>query len=126
MNTAEGEFYDRTHDFENEVAPLLQELKRVCNINRIPMFVCVATKNTPEGATYKSDILSPAQFDLKLKENYFSDFLNILNGFATTYFQASGDQRSNEEYEDLVTLMNESEKHMKNNGGSSDGGEDEA
>lgn len=126
MNTAEREFYDHTHDYENEVAPIIAELKRVCNINRIPMFVCVAPKNTPDGATFKSDVLSPAQFDLKLKENYFSDFINVLNGFAMTYYQASGDQRSNEEYEDLVKLMNESEKHMSKNGGSSDGGEDEA
>ncbi len=113
MKGTENEVYDATLEYENEVKPLVEKLVQVCNLYRIPMFFCAAPKNTKTDTVYEKTILSPAQYNTRLQKNYFSDFINVVNGLVTTYYQAPGDQQSNEEYEDLVKLMQEGQDNIK-------------
>ena len=124
MKGTELEVYDKTKEYKEEIAPLIKELVRACNINRIPMFVCCAPKNTMDKTAFETHFLSPAQFSLSVHENYFSDFVNIINGLCTTYYQAPGDKGANEEYEDLVRLMKEGEERIQRKTGDDNEGED--
>ena len=112
MRGTENEVYDKTLEYNEEIAPLVDKLIQACNINRIPMFLCMAPKNTKEETTYETKVLSPAQFSTKLRKNYFSDFINVVNGLSTTYYQAPEDKGSNEEYEELVELMKEGQPNI--------------
>lgn len=112
MKGTENEVYDKIKEYREEIEPLMDRLVQICNLNRVPLFICCAPKNTITKTTYVSRALSPAQFCLSLHENYFSDFLNVVNGLSTTYYQAPGDKGGNEEYEELVRLMKEGEERL--------------
>ena len=110
--------FDNTEIFAKEIDDLWKKLLHACNINRIPMFCCIAMKNNEDGTEFKSMALNPAQFEYSLKDNKFSDFTNIMNGFGT-YYKAGGS--GNEEAEELLKLMEEAEeKSSKNEGADSD------
>lgn len=111
MKDMETAKYDKEEVFKEEIEPILKQLLQACNINRIPMFTCVAVKNTKDATTYKTQVLSPAQYNFNLADNKFTDFINIMNGFQT-FYKAGGAESTNAEYEELLELMNESEQRL--------------
>lgn len=75
--------FDYTKDYEEEVAPIIAELRRVCSENRMPMFVSVCVKNDNSGTVYKNEMISAVSSGIVLKEDHMVNHVNVMNGFAT-------------------------------------------
>ncbi len=107
--------FDKSEVYETEVEPLMQELLKVCNINRIPLFACAAIRSSKDDTEFKAIALNPAQYGYSLKVNKFSDFTNIMNG-AETYYKDASNAETNAEYEELLALMDEGENRRRKKG----------
>ena len=77
-------FYNKKEVYEEKIEPIIRELKNVCNSERMPMFVSVATENSVEGTTYASDVVL-ASTGTALTDNRISSILLSLNGFEIDY-----------------------------------------
>lgn len=77
-------FYSKKEVYEEKIEPIIRELKNVCNSERMPMFVSVATENSIEGTTYASDVVL-ASTGTALTDNRISSILLSLNGFEIDY-----------------------------------------
>ena len=108
--------YDKKKVFEQEIQPIFESLVKACNINRIPIFACAAVASSEESTEFKTIGLNPTQYNFILKDNKFTEFTNVMNGFQT-YYNGNA-QEANEEYDELLELMNAGEKQAesKNNG----------
>ena len=79
--------YDKKKKYEENVAPVVAELKRVCTENGIPVFVTVCVENTDGNSIYESDMISPTMLKLDLAEDHFPKHLGVVNGFDVAPFK---------------------------------------
>lgn len=77
-------FYSKKDVYTEKIEPLILELKNICNSERMPMFVSVATDNQPEGTTYASEVVL-ASTGTALTDNRIASILLSLNGFEIDY-----------------------------------------
>lgn len=75
--------YDKNDIYEAEVLPKIQELLRLCNREQIPLFISAATKNNEDGTEYRNEMYASATNNVFLKDDYFPNFVNVINGFRT-------------------------------------------
>jgi hypothetical protein len=75
--------FDKTDVFETEIQEKIDEILRICNRERIPMFFCAAVKNSPEGTEYRKEMFATSSNNILLKEDFIPKFLNVTNGFIT-------------------------------------------
>lgn len=73
---------DKMNVFRNEISDKLEEIKTLCKRERIPFFTCFAISDEKE-TNYVADIATPAGMNVKMKNDKFPDFANVLNGFKT-------------------------------------------
>lgn len=64
----------------NHVRKTMQELKRFCNLKKIPMFICVAVENGDDGTKYENEAVL-ASTGYTLEENRIASLLLMTNGF---------------------------------------------
>lgn len=64
----------------NKIISSINEIKRICLNQRIPMFVTVFL---PDRKEYISDIVSPAVLDIEIEPDRITEHLNVANGFHT-------------------------------------------
>ena len=75
--------FDRTKEYETEIADLLFKLRAACNRNKMPMFVSVCVKNNDKESVYKSEMVGTVSSGIKLTDDKIVKFVNVLNGFET-------------------------------------------
>ena len=75
--------FNQKEVYEKEIAPKLEEVKKLCVLNGIPLFFTACVSNSEEGSIYENEVVSPDMLDLELKTNHFSRHINVLSGFAT-------------------------------------------
>jgi hypothetical protein len=73
--------YDKEELFKKDVKPLLDELMRVCAVNKIPAFFTCAVKSLPDQTVYSSDMFSGVTNNVTLKNDNIVKMANVLNGF---------------------------------------------
>ncbi len=66
---------------QDEIAPHLNEIKKICSINKIPFFFSVAAQDDGVQTTYLSEIISPKTSGTQLSNDKITPMLNIVNGF---------------------------------------------
>lgn len=72
--------YNKKSIYNKEIEPLVNQLKIICNLRQMPMFITVAVKNSPKGTEYISDtVLSSSE--IKLTDNRIASLLLKINGF---------------------------------------------
>jgi hypothetical protein len=76
--------FDKTDVFDAQIQEKVDEVLRLCNRERIPMFFCAAVKNSEEGTEYRKEMFASASNGIKLTNDYLPDFVNVTNGFSTT------------------------------------------
>jgi len=76
---------DNTHIIMTEIAPLVEQIKKICAINKIPFFFSVLATNSNLKTKYISEILSPAVAEKELKDDRITPMLNVANGFDTVH-----------------------------------------
>lgn len=80
--------FDKTEFYEQEIKEKLIEIKRICNRNQIPFYFSACIKNTEEdGSVYINEMINAKTNNIVLRDDKFPDYLNVFNGFKTTYFQ---------------------------------------
>lgn len=78
----DSNYYDKTDEYKNNIEPLIKQLKMECNVEKIPMFVTVAIKNTEKETVYMSDAIY-ASCDLQLTDKKIGQLLLLSNGFSS-------------------------------------------
>lgn len=77
--------YDKKKIYEKDIQPLIDVLLQECNRREIPIFIGACTKNTKTSSEYKLDIISPTSNGIYLSDDKFIDWVNVYNGFITTF-----------------------------------------
>lgn len=80
----ENFYYNKQKLFDEKVLPIIQQLKTVCNINRLPMFISVAVENQPNKTVYRNDAVL-ASTGVHLEDNRIADILLSMNGLKADY-----------------------------------------
>lgn len=73
--------YDKTEEFEQQIAPTIQKLKAECFQNGVPLFLSCAVKDTQSTTEYISEMVSPAQLGVDLADDRIAEMVKMLNGF---------------------------------------------
>ena len=76
--------YNKQRVFDEQIAPLIQQLKTICNIERMPMFISVAVENQPGKTVYRNDAVL-ASTGVYLEDNRIGDIMLSMNGLVTEY-----------------------------------------
>lgn len=66
-----------------EAQRMINELKKYCYDNKIPLFVSLCYKNTDEKSLYYNELVASKSNGIILKDDKFRDFVNVVNGFIT-------------------------------------------
>jgi hypothetical protein len=98
--------YDATKTYKNKIAPLVEQIKQICAVEKIPFFFTCATKNSEEGTTYESDGILTGSFEINLKEDNFPPILGVLNGGRVVF---SPDDDTEDLENDLNDILKENE-----------------
>lgn len=75
--------YDRTDEFNVSLRPKIDEIKKICNRLKIPIYISVCYKNNNKGSLYYNDMVGSWTNGIVLRDDYFPDYVNIQNGFKT-------------------------------------------
>lgn len=75
--------FNKNHEYKAFVADKVMELKQICHMYKIPMFITVCTKNTEEETCYEKDMISAATCGYKLTDNQIAKHVNVTLGFDT-------------------------------------------
>nr|WP_303180680.1 hypothetical protein [Lachnoclostridium phocaeense] len=79
-----GDYYNKMDVYDEKIRPLIDELKKTCILEQMPMFVTIAVENDATYTSYKSDMVL-AGSGVSLTDNRISDLLLILNHFDAEY-----------------------------------------
>ena len=114
--------------YEQEIEPLIVQLKERCRQNKMPFFVSVCIDatdplcltagmdtdiiNPTYKNTYMNELVTPYQTDMKLYPDYIAEFIKIINGFHAVPPQEPISQdeltfMDNEDCEDISDITNE-------------------
>lgn len=75
-------------DVKSELLKQITHLKSICERNQIPFFVSALIEDNGEESTYKSEILSPADVQLKLTNDRITQHLNVALGLYDEKYEA--------------------------------------
>lgn len=73
--------FDKTEVYNNQIMPLVVQIKQICQRERMPFFISTCIKNSDEGSEYKSDMTGSASNKIQLKQDHIVDYVKVLNGF---------------------------------------------
>ena len=103
------------HNKQDELNYLIQQLKTFAVMHSVPMFLTCAVENNDDETVYRTDALSPAATNRILKDNKFTDLINVMNGASTYYISENTDQildamksfseNESEEYSEFTSLV---------------------
>lgn len=72
--------YDKKDVYKKKIAPIVNQLKQVCQQERMPMFVAVATANNETGTSFAKEIIHGGT-GIQLRDDRISDIILQLNNF---------------------------------------------
>lgn len=75
--------YNKKKVYENEIFDKINELKLLCNKEKIPMFFACAIESTDKKTTYVTEYVGSKSNGIELKEDKITGFINVVNGFET-------------------------------------------
>lgn len=79
--------FDKRKIYDEKIAPLVHELYVLCDKEKIPFFfeACVAdpsvTEKLQQEWIYRAQMLSPAELDMQISNDYITSCLKIYNGY---------------------------------------------
>lgn len=75
--------FNKTNEYKTLVAEKIMELKQLCHMYKIPMFVTVCIKNTEDKTVYEKEMISAATCGYQLADNQIAKHINVTLGFDT-------------------------------------------
>lgn len=79
--------FNKTATFQENIAPIIEDLVKQCTIHNVPMFLTCAVTNNAKDTKYVRQIVSPDTRDLNLTNDEIQKHLCIQLGFDTIYRQ---------------------------------------
>ena len=89
--------YNKKQIYEKNIAPLVKQVIRQCNDQKIPVFMAfglaedengkfdiAAESNTKEKSQMKTEAIIPELLEIRHNDPRFARFINVVNGFYTT------------------------------------------
>ena len=77
--------FDKTKDYEREVAPILIKLEDACEKARIPYFYCVCKKAEGDAREYAKNALSPSVLGIADSGNEIDQHMAVSAGFPVSF-----------------------------------------
>ena len=77
-------YYNKKDVYEEQIVPLLSQIKTICNAEKMPMFISVAVVNSEKETVYANDAVL-ASTGVRLSDNRIADVLLSLNGLVVDY-----------------------------------------
>ena len=75
--------FNKNSEYKTILADKVMELKQLCHMYKIPMFVTVCVKNTEEKTIYEKEMISAATCGYELTDNQIAKHVNVTLGFDT-------------------------------------------
>ena len=72
--------YDKKELFNEKMAPLIAEMKKICKLNKVPFFISVATANKRGETSYYTDGVMPGSNSIKLYDDQYRKYLLVIQG----------------------------------------------
>lgn len=73
--------FNKKKYYSETIAEKLNELKILCNNEKLPFFFACAVENTDRKTTYEYDFIGTNPNEIYLKDDKIVDFINVVNGF---------------------------------------------
>ena len=75
--------FNKYNEYQSLVLDKVMELKQICHLCRIPMFVTCCVKNTETESIYEKEMISAATCGHELADNQIAKHINVTLGFDT-------------------------------------------
>lgn len=99
--------FNKKKEYDELIAPKVEELQRLCHIQKIPMFITVCVENDDKQTEYIKEMVSAATCGFELTDNQISKHVNVSLGFDT--IQPSADATLNMEDIDIEYIEGNNE-----------------
>ena len=103
-------YFDKKKIYNQEIAPLIAEIKKICALNKIPCFTCVAVSNKEDKTEYAYDGVLTGFLNMELSDDRFSKHLCVANGFDVKPIGAVAD------FSQITDFMADSQPKSSENG----------
>lgn len=67
--------------YAEKILPKINELKVLCNNEKLPFFCAVAVNNDEKKTGYEYEFIGTNPNEIYLKDDKIVDFVNVVNGF---------------------------------------------
>ena len=79
MNT----IFNKRTEYESLIEEKVMELKKLCHIHRIPIFITVCVENTADKTLYEKEMISAATCGYEIADDQIAKHVNVTLGFDT-------------------------------------------
>lgn len=76
---------ENTKVYEEKLLPLINQIRIICNDNKIPMFMSYALTTDENEIIYKNDIIDSDFVGVTLVDDKIKEHMKIMAGFQTIY-----------------------------------------
>lgn len=80
-HNSESSIFNKDEVYQSTIAPLVDQLVKMCAIYDIPVFIAACTANDNVSSTYHYDGISPEGLNLELSNDFFGKMLCVTRGF---------------------------------------------
>lgn len=75
--------FNKRDEYNSLIAEKVTEIKRLCHIHRIPMFITLCLENTESKSVYEKEMISSATCGCELSDDQIAKHVNVSLGFDT-------------------------------------------
>lgn len=69
--------------YQAELKSKIEDIKLICAMHKLPMFITVCTKNNEEESIYMTEVVGSFSNGVQLKDDRIPKHINVMNGFDT-------------------------------------------
>lgn len=73
--------YNKKEDYLSTIVPLINEIRKLCNDEKIPFFFACPIESTEKRTIYEYDLIGTNPNNIFLYDDKIIDFTNVANGF---------------------------------------------
>ena len=75
--------FNKKAEYNSLIADKVTEIKRLCHIHKIPMFITLCIENTDSKSVYEKEMISSATCGYELSDDQIVKHVNVSLGFDT-------------------------------------------
>lgn len=75
--------FNKKKIYEEQIFDKINELKLLCNSEKIPMFFACAIESNDKKTIYETEYVGSKSNEIELKDDKITNLINVMNGFET-------------------------------------------